>query len=50
MSNENTVHLTLRVSKEIKAKLYELAKQEHRSMTSQIEYMIERENKNEDQS
>lgn len=48
MENRKNVSLVFKVSKEIKAKLHELAKQNHRTMTGQIEYMIEKEVLDED--
>lgn len=36
------VKLVISISKEIKAKLHELARLNHRTMTGQIEYMIEK--------
>ena len=44
------VKLVINVSKDVKAKLHKLAKLNHRTMTGQIEYMIEKESKNEDRS
>ena len=45
---KDCVQLVSWIPREIKAKLYKLAEKNHRTMTGQIEYMIEKECKNED--
>ena len=50
MDKQKKVHLVFNVPKEIKAKLQKLAKQEHRTMTGQIEYMIDKEVNDEDRN
>lgn len=45
---KDCVQLVSWIPKEIKAKLHRLAIENHRTMTGQLEYMIEKESENED--